>query len=783
MSDKSNSKLLDLGIVSYLESHFMKQVSEAEPYELEAAVADTVMRLYAGRRAEVMSVKKGQRRAYYLSAEFLLGRMTENNLQALGIYDEVRCIIEKHGGDFAKLSELDDPGLGNGGLGRLAACYMDSAAALGLPLCGYGIRYKYGIFRQMINEHGQTELPDDWTRFGDYWSIPMYSERVTVDFDDFSVCALPYDIPIFGFCNGYAANIRLWEAHPDTPFDFALFNKQDYSGALKQKNEAENISRVLYPADDTDSGKLLRLRQQYFFASASLKDVLRCYKTVYGSDFSRFADENIFQLNDTHPVIAIPELIRLLEAEGLSFDEAFAISRRSFAYTNHTVMSEALESWSIETMNAVLSGIADIIRQIDLRLKSELDAADYESMSIVKDGRVRMAELALYASVKVNGVAKLHTEILKTKLFAEHERVFPGKLINITNGITQRRWLLLADPGLSGLVTRLCGNDEWIYELSRISEVGKYKNDKSAIDEFVKVKRERRVILSEYIGKHEGVSFDPDAVFDIQIKRIHEYKRQLLNALSLTAMYIESESGGLSLLPPGVFLFGGKAAPGYRQAKNVIAYICALEKLFMSDPHLKSRFAVHFVENYNVSYAELLCAAADISEQISCAGFEASGTGNMKMMLNGALTLGTLDGANIEIVKEAGRENNYIFGATVEDLSTLAGEYDKVKAEIIKKDALLSETLELFGRLCRSGGYPELYESLMNHGADRYYVIKDFPEYYQTKKAALADFADRRKNAEKGLANIAGAGVFSSDRAVRKYAEAVWNIAPRIKKT
>lgn len=774
-------------LVMTLENEYMKSPKKASAEEINSAVGKAVTEMYAGNRRLCARAAAGKKRAYYLSAEFLVGRAIYNNLLALGLDSAVKDDLTRAGSDYSVFECIDDPGLGNGGLGRLAACFVDSAATLGLPLIGYGIRYKYGIFRQEIEDGCQREYPHDWTAWGDPWSVKCPSDSQTVEFDDMVVTALPYDMPVYGYRNSYATYIRLWESHPVTPFDFELFNEQKYDKALKLKNEAENLSRVLYPADDTDEGKKLRLRQQYFFASATLKDVIGQYKAVHGDDFSSFADENTFQLNDTHPVVAIPEFLRIMcEEEKLDVDDALRLARECFAYTNHTVMSEALEKWNTELFRSILSGVYKYIEILDERLEAELESKDTDtdeadSMKIISSGSISMANLALFVCKKVNGVAKIHTDILKKSIFAIHNRIYPGKLVNITNGITQRRWLALANPELASFVSRLLDGDKWITDLSLIKGVGAFSKDSAALDEFNSIKRYRRRVLADFIYKNEGKKIDPDSVFDIQIKRLHEYKRQFLNALSLLSIYFDIKDGTLKDIQPITAIFGGKAAPGYKRAKGIIKFICEVERLVEADPVASKYLNVHFITGYNVSYAELLVGAADISEQISTAGTEASGTGNMKMMLNGALTLGTLDGANVEIIKEAGEGNNYIFGATVDEIEKIrksyspAAVYEKDKKLRRVIDALKDGTLDDGG----TGYFADLYDSLiLENNADRYFLLHDFDSYKRTKLTAVNDFADRTETASMGLNNIAGAGVFSSDRSVKNYAEKIWGISP-----
>lgn len=768
-----------------LENVYMKDISQADAHELNNALANAVICTLAGNRRASQLPSAGKKRAYYLSAEFLVGRAIYNNLLSLGMLTHFKETLERAGVDIGIFRNIEDAALGNGGLGRLAACFLDSAATLSLPLVGYGIRYRYGIFEQRIEGGFQRELPQDWTRWGDAWSIERTDETQRVRFDDFEVIAVPYDMPVFGYENDYATVIRLWEARPVTPFDFKLFNEQDYDRALCVKNEVENISRVLYPADDTDLGKRLRLRQEYFFASASIRDVIRGYKSIHGNDFSFFESENAFQLNDTHPVIALPEFLRIMcDEEKLELERAFELARKCFSYTNHTVMSEALESWDIGLFGSILMRVYRYVELIDERLRIELEQkhvpADlYEGMRIIKDGRVHMARLALYMCEHVNGVAEVHTEILKSSVFSSWQKLYPNKLVNITNGITQRRWLAVADPQLAAFTTKLLGTDRWMRELELISGLGRYAEDSAAQNEFIDVKRQRREALARYVLERDGKRIDPDSIFDVQIKRIHEYKRQLLNALAVLEMYYEILDGELKLDAPVTVLLAGKAAPGYRMAKAVIKLICELERLISSDERVAKQLNIRFLEGYSVSYAELLVSAADISEQISTAGTEASGTGNMKMMLNGALTLGTLDGANIEIVERAGKENNFIFGATVEEVKRVRQNYrprELYEVDIRLKrilDSLKSDMLDDGG----TGYFSELYDSLvLGNDADRYLVLYDLNDYLATRCRALNELADRKKSAKKGILNMAGAGMFSSDRAIGEYSEKIWNI-------
>ena len=727
-----------------------------------------------------------RRRAYYLSAEYLMGRMLHNNLLCSGLLDEATAALVQEGIDPARLEGIEDAALGNGGLGRLAACYLDAAATCGLPLDGYGIRYRFGLFRQRFAEGFQTELPDDWTRFGDPWSVRREEEAVTVSFADRTVRAVPYDMAVIGYGAKHAVNLRLWQAEPMAPFDFALFNDQKYDRALQEKNRAEDLSRVLYPNDSTPAGKLLRLSQQYFFASASMQDILRRYELTCGTDFTLLPRAVSVQLNDTHPVIAVPELVRLLCARGVSFGEAANIATAVFNYTNHTVMAEAMEVWDMALVRKVNPDIAKIIRKLSARFDRELDAwgipADRRPhLQIVQGDRVNMAHLACRYSHHINGVAALHTEILKRDVLTEWHELYPEKILNITNGITPRRWLRLCNPGLSALLTDLLGDEGWVTDLPRLAKLAPFAADNAVLDRFIAVKQENKRQLAALLAQKEGVVVCSDWMLDVQVKRLHEYKRQLLNILCILELYFEIKEGSLTDYTPTVFLFGAKAAPGYARAKGIIKLCHEVSRLIASDPVASQYLQVVFVTDYNVSYAERIVAAADVSEQISTAGTEASGTGNMKLMLNGAVTLGTYDGANVEIVREAGEENNYIFGARVEDLAgkehypTLLYEKDRRIRRCV--DALVDGTLDDGG----TGLFAELRTSLMEgadwHAPDPYYVLGDFGACLEAKKQVARDYGrDRRRFAAMQWRNLCAAGPFSADRAIRQYAKEIWEI-------
>ncbi|MBQ1813429.1 MAG: glycogen/starch/alpha-glucan family phosphorylase, partial [Ruminococcus sp.] len=618
------------------QSMYCKTVEELNPSELHLALGKAVMGEIAPNWAKSKAKHDSERRAYYFSAEFLMGRMMYNNLYCLGILEDVAKMLKKKGIDINVFEEIDDAALGNGGLGRLAACYLDSAATQEVPLDGYGIRYKYGLFKQLIKDGYQVEVADNWQRFEDPWCIRREDEAVLVSFKDQTVRAVPYDMAVIGCKTDNINTLRLWQAEAVNEFDFTAFNDSKYDEAVKEKNDAENISKVLYPNDNQYEGKVLRLKQQYFFCSASLQDIMNRYKAKHGNDFSFFAQENAIQLNDTHPVSCVPELVRLLQNEGLTFDEAFEIARKTCSYTNHTVLSEALEKWSADLMTQVIPEIYSIICLIANKCQEELMAMGIPNetrakMRIIDGNVVHMARLATYAGTYVNGVAQLHTEILKRSLLKEWYQVYPERFLNKTNGITQRRWLGLCNPELSDLITEKVGSDEWLVDLDKISVLNDCLDAKT-INKFNKIKAKKKVQLAEYIKKMDGFDVNPDTIFDVQVKRLHEYKRQLLNAFSIMAIYFRIKEGKLPNWTPTTFIFGAKAAPGYARAKAIIKYITQIANLVNNDPDTKDLLQVFFISNYNVSYAEKIVVAADISEQTSTAGLEASGTGNMKFM-------------------------------------------------------------------------------------------------------------------------------------------------------
>lgn len=655
----------------------------------------------------------------------------------------------------------------------------------------YQISLRY--LQQYFENGFQKETADNWTKFGDPWSIRREEDKVRIDFKGQSVWAVPYDTPVIGYGAAKINTLRLWQAEPIEEFNFALFNDQKYDKAFKEKNDAEAITAVLYPNDSTDAGKKLRLKQQYFFSSASLQDILKKYKAKYGNDFSKLSKEYAIQLNDTHPVVSVPELCRILvENEGLSFNKALKICKEVFAYTNHTVMAEALEKWSIKLFKSVLPNVYKYVVKINNALIKDLEkmgitGTDVEKYQIIDnpydDNKawyiIHMARLAIYASHSTNGVAAIHTEILKNDALKEWYEIYPERFNNKTNGITQRRWLALANEELAGFINDKIGNG-WITNLDELKKLEKFKSDKNVIKEFDAIKKIKKQQLAEYIKEKEGIDVNPNFIFDIQVKRLHEYKRQLLNAFSILDIYYGLKDGRIKDFTPTVFIFGAKAAPGYARAKGIIKFINEIAKMIANDPEVNDKLQVVFISNYCVSYAEKITPAADVSEQISTAGTEASGTGNMKFMLNGAVTLGTYDGANVEIVAEAGEENNYIFGARVEDLEKIKDSYDPKKIynnnPRIKKvvDTLIDGTLSDDGTGLFQNLYNSLFETLPWEKADKYYLLEDLMSYCDAKLQVNKDYADTLKFREKCFMNTANAGKFSSDRTILQYAKEIW---------
>lgn len=797
-----------------LRRQYGKTVEEAHEYEIYYAVAratmdDIVEKWYNCKKSQVQAKVK---QMYYLSAEFLMGRYLSNNLINLQYDKIVKEVLADLNVDIDKLEDKEmDAGLGNGGLGRLAACFLDSLATLNLPGHGYGLRYKYGMFEQKIENGFQVEYPDDWTKYGTPWSIKRLDRSFEVKFGgqieihkdevgkDYykrvnteNVKAIAYDVPIIGYGNGVVNTLRLWEARSPEGFDLQLFNAQKYISASEKAIEAEDISRVLYPNDTERSGKWLRLKQQYFFTSASIQDIVRRYKSTYGNNFDKFADKVAIQLNDTHPVVAIPELMRIfLDQEKLSWDEAWEISKKVFAYTNHTILSEALEKWDITLIQPLLPRIYQIIEEINRRFVTELkdkysnDFDKINKMSIIANGQVKMAWLAIVGSHKVNGVAKLHTEILKNQELKDWYELYPEKFLNKTNGITQRRWLLKANPELAEFISSLIG-DKWITNLSELKNLEKYIDDEKVLARLLEIKLNNKKKLAKYILDTTGVEVNPNSIFDIQVKRLHEYKRQLLNILHVMDLYNKLKQNPLLDIEPKTFIFAGKSAPGYRRAKGIIKLINTVAQTINNDASINNKIKVVFLENYRVSLAEKIFPAADLSEQISTASKEASGTGNMKFMLNGGMTIGTMDGANIEIVQEAGQENAFIFGLSSDEVQRLEswGKYNPMEEYYVVDG--LKEVIDQLTDGTYDDNYTGLFREISNsllygvdgNRPDTYFVLKDFAQYREAQQKASKAYTDKTKWAKMMLMNIANSGKFTSDRTIDEYAKEIWNIKP-----
>ena len=758
--------------------------TEMEAWQgLSAAIIDRIAdRWHATERTYAVG-----RMEHYFSAEFLMGRALLNNLSNLGMVDEAREALAALGKDLSVvLEEEPDAALGNGGLGRLAACFLDSCATLDLPVAGYGILYRYGLFKQLFDNGFQTEHPDPWMEEGYPFVIRREEEQRIVRYADLTVRAIPYDMPITGYGTQNVNTLRLWKAEPMEEFDYDAFNSQRFTDAIVDRERTMDISRVLYPNDTTFEGKVLRVRQQYFFCSASLQAIVDNYVAEHGSDLRGFAQFNAIQLNDTHPVLAIPELMRILMDEhGLGWEDAWDVVSRTFAYTNHTVLAEALETWDIHIFDRLFPRISEIVREIDRRFRLDMsergvDGATIDYMAPVSGNTVRMAWIACYASYSINGVAALHTEIIKRETLKEWYAIWPERFNNKTNGVTPRRWLKQCNPRLATLLDEVTGSDRWVTDLDALSEYTGAGNSE-LYARLAQIKHANKVDFAAWIKDREGVEIDPDAIYDVQIKRLHEYKRQLLNAFYVLDLYFRIKDNPALDVPKRVFVFGAKAAPGYIRAKAIIKLINTIADLVNNDPDINGRIKVVFVHNYNVSPAEHIIPAADISEQISMAGKEASGTSNMKFMMNGALTLGTLDGANVEILEAVGEENAYIFGATDDELPELRRHYDPrwhyENVPGLKRviDALTDGTLDD----SNSGWFHDLRWSLLESGyepADVYYVLGDFASYRETKDRMAQDYRDQEGWSRKAWINITRSGRFSSDRTISDYAREVWHI-------
>ena len=751
------------------------------------------------------------RRGYYLSMEFLMGRTLSNAMLNLGVTDTVTQAMYDLGIDIEELiSSEQDAGLGNGGLGRLAACFIDSCATLQLPVIGYGLRYEYGMFTQTIVNGEQVEKPDHWLRHGNVWEIERLEYSHCIKFGGHTeiqtdengeqrhcwvatsnVLAVPFDTPVPGYRNGTVNTLRLWKAVATEDFNLDEFNAGDYAEAVAAKNTADNITMVLYPNDANENGKELRLRQQYFLASASLQDIIVRWTGMHGNDFSRFAEKNCLQLNDTHPSIAIAELMRLLmDIQGLTWDEAWAITKNTMAYTNHTLLPEALEKWPVELMQKLLPRLMEIIFEINARFLIEVsmhwpgDNDRLRRMSIVEEGeeqQVRMAHLAIVGSFSVNGVARLHTELLQNGLFSDFHTLWPHKFNNKTNGVTPRRWLAACNPELASLITETIG-DHWVTDLSQLKKLEPYAEDAQFRQRWHAIKQAAKQRLIDYKKqKHDtSLHLSVDAIFDVQVKRIHEYKRQLLNVLHVIYLYNRIKKGDTENWVPRCVLIGGKAAPGYRRAKKTIKLINNVGQIINSDPDTDNKLALLFLPDYRVSAMEKICPGADLSEQISTAGKEASGTGNMKLMMNGAITIGTLDGANIEIREEAGDENFFLFGLTEAEIEAKRGHYDPIA--IINRDEDLQQVMHLLESGYFNQFEPGLFDDLIQSiksAHDPWMTIADFRSFVDAQKRVEDAYRDKDKWTKMSILNCANSGKFSTDRTISEYNRDIWKLTPQ----
>ena len=790
---------------------YRKTLEEASQQEIFQAVSYTVKDVIIDDWLTTQKAfdKQDPKMVYYMSMEFLMGRALGNNMINLKMYKEVKEALGEIGLNLDEIEDQEpDPALGNGGLGRLAACFMESLATLGYAAYGCGIRYRYGMFKQKIKDGFQVEVPDNWlkngypfelrrpeysyeVKFGGYVRAEVTEEGKTrfVQENYQSVLAVPYDMPIVGYGNHVVDTLMIWDAEPMECFELDSFDKGDYHKAVEQENLARNLVEVLYPNDNHIAGKELRLKQQYFFVSASVQRALARYKKHH-DDIHKLPEKVTFQLNDTHPTVAVAELMRiLLDEEGLSWDEAWEITTKTCAYTNHTIMAEALEKWPIEIFSRLLPRIYQIVEEINrrfiLQIQAEFpgDNGKVARMAIVYDGQVKMAHLAIAAGYSVNGVAKLHTEILKNEQLHDFYELFPQKFNNKTNGITQRRFLMHGDPLLADWVSEHIG-DDWITNLAHIEKMAIYATDKKAQQEFMNIKYQNKLRLAKYIKEHNGIEVDPRSIFDVQVKRLHEYKRQLLNILHVMYLYNELKEHPDMDFYPRTFIFGAKAAAGYKNAKLTIKLINNVADVINNDRSINGKIKVVFIEDYRVSIAEWIFAAADVSEQISTASKEASGTGNMKFMLNGALTLGTMDGANVEIVEEVGKENAFIFGMSSDEVIAHERNRDYDPMQIFNTDQDIRKVLMQLINGFYSPNDPELfrdlYNSLLNtqctQFADTYFILKDFRSYAEAQKRVMEAYKDEEGWAKSAILNIAHAGKFSSDRTIQEYVDDIWHL-------
>lgn len=810
MSQTINKDELKKTIVFNVKSIYRKTIDEATPAMVYQAVALAVKDMIIDRWIATHKEydKQDAKIVYYMSMEFLTGRFLGNNIISLCEQKEIEEALSELGFDLNSIEDQErDPALGNGGLGRLAACFLDSLASLGYPAYGCGIRYRYGMFKQQIRDGYQIEVPDEWLKDGYPFEIRRAEYATEVKFGGYvetewdgkrnhfvqkgyqSVMAVPYDIPIVGYGNNVVNSLRIWDAQPVNTFNLSEFDKGDYQKAVEQENLAKTIVEVLYPNDNHYSGKELRLKQQYFFISASVQRAVKKYKEKH-DDIHKFYEKASFQLNDTHPTVAVAELMRiLLDEENLEWDEAWEITTKTCAYTNHTIMAEALEKWPIELFSRLLPRVYQIVEEINRRFVAQIqqrypgDNEKIRRMAIIYDGQVRMAYLAIVGSFSVNGVAKLHTEILEKQELRDFYEMMPEKFNNKTNGITQRRFLLHGNPLLADWVTDKIGN-EWITDLSNIKKLSVYVDDEKCQQEFMNIKYQNKIRLAKYIKEHNGIDVDPRSIFDVQVKRLHEYKRQLMNILHVMYLYNQLKDNPNMDIVPRTFIFGAKAAAGYKRAKLTIKLINNVANVINNDKSIGGKLKVVFIEDYRVSNAELIFSAADVSEQISTASKEASGTGNMKFMLNGALTIGTMDGANVEMAEEVGKDNMFIFGASADEIINLENNGGYNPMDIFNNDQDIRRVLMQLINGYYSPQDPELfrdiYNSLLNtqssDRADTYFILKDFRSYAEAHKKIDQAYRDEKWWARTAMLNTASAGKFSSDRTIEEYVRDIWHL-------
>ena len=812
-TERFDKKLFKQEVLNNLKTQFRVELNNASQQQIYQAVAYALKEWIIEDWMDTQKTyeEKDPKILYYMSMEFLMGRALGNNLINMSMYGEVKEALDELGVDLNAVEDQEpDPALGNGGLGRLAACFLDSLATLGYAAYGCGIRYQYGMFKQKIKDGYQIEVPDEWLKNGNPFELkrPEYAKEVRfggnirTEYDEAtvrtnfiqenyqSVMAVPFDYPIVGYGNHIVNTLRIWDAEAITDFQLDSFDKGEYDKAVEQKNLAKNIVEVLYPNDNHYEGKELRLKQQYFFVSASLQAAVAKYKKNH-DDITKLYEKMTIQMNDTHPTVSVAELMRILmDEEGLGWDEAWEVTTKTCAYTNHTIMAEALEKWPIDLFSKLLPRVYQIVEEIDRRFVNKIremypgNEEKVKKMAILWDGQVRMAHMAIAAGYSVNGVAKLHTEILKNQELKDFYQMMPEKFNNKTNGITQRRFLMHGNPLLADWGTKKLGTDTWATDLSLMSGLKKYVDDPKAQKEFMDIKLQNKKRLAKYILEHNGVEVDPTSIFDVQVKRLHEYKRQLMNILHVMYLYNQLKKNPNMKFYPRTFIFGAKAAAGYLRAKQTIKLINSVADKVNNDASIKGKLKVVFIEDYRVSNAEWIFAAADVSEQISTASKEASGTGNMKFMLNGAPTLGTMDGANVEIVDEVGAENAFIFGMSSEEVINYENNGGYHPYEIYQKDKDIHEVLDQLVDGTYANGDPELYKDLYQSllfgdtgsQADMYFILKDFRSYAEAQKKVEEAYRDTKGWAKMAMTNTAGCGKFSSDRTIQEYVDDIWHL-------